>query len=129
MNSIKCTIERIEKSHTEYKFHLDGDILAVANVFKTYRFVHIRHYRDESYSLDRVCCYSHHFEDLVKLLGEKQEGNPSTWKYFCETMIKNGVTIERKDDHIEKCSIGEFTQTVRLKKLSVNKNILNFLNT
>ena len=34
MNSIKRTIEEIEKSATEYKFHLDGDIFAVVIVFK-----------------------------------------------------------------------------------------------
>ena len=66
MNSIKRTIDGIEKSPTEYKFHLD--IFAVVNVFKTYRFVHIRHYRDETYPLDGVCYHPNHFEDLVKLL-------------------------------------------------------------
>ena len=54
MNSIKRTIEGTEKSPTEYKFNLDGDIFAVVNVFKTYRFVHIRHYRDETNLLDGV---------------------------------------------------------------------------
>ena len=37
MNSIKRTIDGVEKTPTEYKFHLDGDIFAVVNVFKTYR--------------------------------------------------------------------------------------------
>ena len=55
MNSIKRTIDGLEKTPTEYKFHLDGDIFAVVNVFKTNRFVHIRHYRDETYPLDGVC--------------------------------------------------------------------------
>ena len=80
MNSIKHTIEGIEKSATEYKFYFDGDIFAVVNVFKTDRFVHIRHYRDETYPLYDACYYSIYFEDLVKLLGGKREGNPSTWK-------------------------------------------------
>ena len=55
MNYIKLTIEGIEKSPTEYKFHLDGNIFAVVNVFKTYRCVNIRHYREEIYQLDGVC--------------------------------------------------------------------------
>ena len=94
MNYIKRIIEGIEKGPTEYKFYLDGDIFAVVNIFKTYRFLHIRHYRDETHPVDGVCYYSNHFEDLVKLL-EKREGNL---------------------DHIKKITIGEFTQTVSLKK-------------
>ena len=62
--------------------------LQFVNVFKTYRFVHIRHSRDDTYPLDGVCYYSNHFEDLVKLLGEKRERNPSKWKYFGETIKK-----------------------------------------
>ena len=65
MNSIKRTIEGIEKSYTEYRFHLDGDLFAVVNVFKTYKFVYIRHYRDETYLLDGVCYYSNHFPDSI----------------------------------------------------------------
>ena len=38
MNSIKRIIEGIEKSPTEYKFHLDCDIFAVGNIFKAYTF-------------------------------------------------------------------------------------------
>ena len=68
INSIKRAIDGVEKTPTEYKFHLDDDIFAVVNVFKTYRFVHIRHYRDETYPLDEVYHYSNHFEDFVKLL-------------------------------------------------------------
>ena len=49
MNSIKRTIDGVEKTPTEYKFHLDGDIFAFVKVFKTYRF---RHSRDETYPLD-----------------------------------------------------------------------------
>ena len=52
MNSIKRTIDGVEKTPTEYKFYLDGDIFAVVNVFKIYRFVHIRHYTVETYRLD-----------------------------------------------------------------------------
>ena len=48
VNYFKITIDGVEKTHTEYKFRLDGVIFAVVNVFKTYRFVHIRHYRDET---------------------------------------------------------------------------------
>ena len=88
MNSIKRTIEGIEKSPTEYKFHIHGDIFDVVNVLKTYRFVHIRHYREETYPLDGVCYYSNHFEDRVKLLEKKRVVNPSTWKYFGETIKK-----------------------------------------
>ena len=51
MNSIKRTIDGVEKTPTEYKFHLDGDIFAVVNVFKTYRFVHIRHYQRRDISI------------------------------------------------------------------------------
>ena len=36
MNSIKRTIDGVEKTPTEYKVHLDGDIFAVVNVFKTF---------------------------------------------------------------------------------------------
>ena len=68
MNSIKCTMEGIEKSPTEYKFSLDGDIFDVVYIFKTFRFVHLRHYRDETYPLDDVCYHPNNFEDLVKLL-------------------------------------------------------------
>ena len=84
MNYIKRTIERIEKSHTEYKFHLNGYIFAVVNVFKTYRFVHIRYYRDKTYPLDGICYYSNHFEDLVKIIGKK-----TRWKYSGETILKS----------------------------------------
>ena len=97
LNCIHRTIDGIEKSSTEYKFHLDDDILAVVNVIKSYRFVHNRHYRDKTYPLDDVCYYSSHFEDLVKLLGGKREGNPSPYKYFGETIIfftLNGKTRE-----------------------------------
>ena len=73
MNSIKRTFEGIEKSPTEYKFHLDCEIFSVVNVFKTYRFVHIRHYKDEIYLLDGVCYYSNHFEDLVNLLEQTEK--------------------------------------------------------
>ena len=78
MNSIKGTIEGIKKSHTEYKFHLDCDIFTDVNVFKTFRFVHIRHYRDETYPLDGVCYHQNHFEVLVKLLAKTRR------KYFNE---------------------------------------------
>ena len=79
MNSIKRIIDGVEKTFTEYKFHLDGDIFAIVNVFETYIFVHLRHYRNETYPLDGVCYYSNHFEDLVKLLRKKKrEGNPGT---------------------------------------------------
>ena len=61
MNSIKRTIDGVERTPTEYKFHLDGNIFAVVNVFKTYRFIHIRH-------------YSNHFEDLVNLLEKNEKG-------------------------------------------------------
>ena len=123
---IKRTIDGVEKTPTEYKFHLDGDIFAVVIAFKTYRFVHIRYYRDETYPLDGVCYYSNYFEDLVKLLGKIRERNPSKWKYFGETIKK--WSYHRKEGqanlgHIEKCSIGDFTQTVSLQKLLVN----NFL--
>ena len=86
----------MEKSPTEYKFHLDGDIFAVVKVFKTYRFVYIRHYSDETYPLDGVCYYSNHFEDLVKKNWGKRERNPSTWNIYVKRS-KTGVTIERKD--------------------------------
>ena len=66
INYIKRTIAGVEKSLTEYKCHLDRDIFAVVNVFKTYRFVHIRHYRDETYPFDGETYYSNHFEDLLK---------------------------------------------------------------
>ena len=46
MNFIKRTIDGLEKTPTEYKFNLDGDMFAVVNVFKTYWFIRIRHYRD-----------------------------------------------------------------------------------
>ena len=82
MNSIKRTIDGVEKTPTEYKFHLDGDIFAVVNICKTYRCVHIRHYKDETYPLDEVCYYSNHFEDLVKIIGKNEEGiqaNGNIW--------------------------------------------------
>ena len=82
MNSIKRTIDGVEKTPMEYKFHLDGDIFAVVNVFKTYRFLHIRHYRDETDPLIRVCYYSNHFEDLVKLLGEKPRKESKQMEIF-----------------------------------------------
>ena len=94
MNYIKRTIERIKKNPTEYKFHLDGDIFVVVNVFKTYRFVHIRHYRDETYPLDGVCYYSNYFEDLVKVLGRKREGIQSHGNISVKRS-NNGVIIER----------------------------------
>ena len=96
MNSIKRTIDEVENTPTEYKFHLDGDIFAVVNVFKTYRFVHIRHYRDETYPLDGVCYYSNHFEDLVKLLEKNDKGIQANGNILVKRS-KNGVTIERKD--------------------------------
>ena len=96
MNYIKRTIDGVEKAPTEYKFHLDGDIFAVVNVFKTYRFVHIRHYRDETYPLDGVCYYSNHFEDLVKLLEKNEKGIQANGNISVKRS-KNGVTIERKD--------------------------------
>ena len=107
MKSIKRSIEGIEKSPTEYKFHLDGDTFAVVNVFKTYRFVHIRHYRDETYPFDGVCYYSNHFEDLVKFL-EKREWHPNKWKYFGETIKKwsdHRTEGQENLDDIEKCNI------------------------
>ena len=73
INYIKRTINGVEKTPTEYKFQLDGDIFAVVNIFKTSRFLHIPHYRDDTYALDGVCYYSNHFEDLVKLLGKKRK--------------------------------------------------------
>ena len=79
---IKRTIDGVEKTPTEYKFHLDGDIFAVVNVFKTYRFVHIRHYRDETYPLNGVCYYSNHFEDLVKLLEKKTRKESKQMEIF-----------------------------------------------
>ena len=94
MNSIKRTIDGVEKTPTEYKFHLDGDIFAV--VFKTYRFVYIRHYRDETYPLDGVCYYSNHFEDLEKLLGKNEKGIQANGNILVKRS-KNEVTIERKD--------------------------------
>ena len=36
INSIKRTIDGVEKTPTEYKFRLDGDIFAFVNVFKSY---------------------------------------------------------------------------------------------
>ena len=123
MNYIKRTIDGVEKTPTEYKFHFDGDSFAVVNVFKTDRFVHIRHYRDVTYPLYGVCYYSNHFEDLVKLLGGKRERNPSKWKYFGETDKKwsyHRTEGQENLDLIEQCRMGEFTQTVSLKKLSVN---------
>ena len=54
---------------------------------------------------------------------EKRGGNQSTWKYFGEAIQKWSYhTTEGQENlnHIEKGSIGEFTQTVSLKKLSVN---------
>ena len=82
MNSIKRTIDGVEETPAEYKFHLDGDIFAVVNVFKTYRFVHIRYYRDETYPLDGVCYYSNHFEDLVKLLEKKTRKESKQMEIF-----------------------------------------------
>ena len=70
MNDIKHTIGGIKKGPAEYKFHLDGDIFAVVNVFKTHRCVHIRHYRDDTYPMDGACYYSNHFEDLG-IIGNK----------------------------------------------------------
>ena len=64
------------------------------------------------------------FEDFVKLLGGKREGNPSTWKYFGETIKKSSyhrTEGQENLDVIEKCSIGEFIQTVSLKKHSVSQ--------
>ena len=66
------------------------------NLFNTFRFVHIRHYRDETYPLDGVCYYSNHFEDLVKLLGQKDKGIQANVNISVKRS-KNGVTIERKD--------------------------------
>ena len=74
MNYIKRTMEGIENSPTEYKFYLDGAIFAVVKLFKTYRCIHIQHYIDETYLLDGVCYHPNHFEDLVKLLGENENG-------------------------------------------------------
>ena len=96
MNSIKRTIDGIEKTPTEYKFHLDGDIFAVVNVFKTYRFVHILHYRDETYPLNGVFHYSNHFVDLGKLLEKNEKGIQENGNISVKRS-KNGVTIERKD--------------------------------
>ena len=96
MNSIKRTIEGREKNPTEYKFHVDCDIFAVVNVFQTYRFVHIRYYRDEAYPLDDVCYHPNHFEDLVKLL-EKNEKEIQTLGSISVKRSKNGIIIERKD--------------------------------
>ena len=73
MNSIMRAIDGVEMTPTESIFHFDGGIFAVVNVFKTYRFVHIRHYRDETYPLDGVCYYSNHFEDHVKLLAKHEK--------------------------------------------------------
>ena len=84
----------IEKTPTEYAVHLDGDIFAVVNVFKTYRFVHIRH-TETRHIHWMVYVITQPFWRSCKIIGEKREGNPSTWKYFGETIKK--VTIERKD--------------------------------
>ena len=43
MNSIKRTIKGIEKSSTEYKFHLDGDIFAVVKDLYTFDITETRH--------------------------------------------------------------------------------------
>ena len=70
--------------------------------------------RDQTYPLDGVCYYSNHFEDI----GKKRERNPSKWKYFGETIKKWSYhRTEGQDNlnHIEKCRIGEFTQTVSQK--------------
>ena len=96
MHSIKRTIDGVEKTPTEYKFHLDGDIFAVVNVFITYRFVHIRHYRGDTYPLDGVCYYSNHFKDLVKLFGKNEKGIQAHVNISVKRS-KNGVTIKRKD--------------------------------
>ena len=71
MNYIKRTIEELEKSPTEYEFNLDGDIFSVVNVFNTYRFAYIRHYRDETYPLYVIT--QSIFEDRVKLLGKNKK--------------------------------------------------------
>ena len=54
MNYIKPTIECRGKAPAEYKFHLDGDIFAVVNVYQTFRIVHIQHYRDKTNPLSGV---------------------------------------------------------------------------
>ena len=82
MNYIKRTIEGIEKSPTEYKFHLDGVTFALVNVFKTYICVHVRHYRDETYPLYGVGYYSNHFDDLVKLSRKKTRREPKHMEIF-----------------------------------------------
>ena len=70
MNSIKSTIEGIEKSTTEYKVHLDGDI--------------------------HCCYYSNHFEDLVKLLEKNVKGIQAHGNISVKRS-KTGFTIEGKD--------------------------------
>ena len=67
------------------------------------------------------------FARSSKIIGKKRERNPIKWKYFGETIKKwsyHRTEGQENLGHIEQCSIGEFTQTVSLKKLSVNKNIL-----
>ena len=100
MNSIKRTIEGIEKSPTEYKVHLDGDIVAVGNVFQTFRFLHIRHYRAQTYPLDGMCYHPNHLKDLVKSLRKKQQEEYTNDRKYFGDMIKNGVTIEWKENDI-----------------------------
>ena len=58
---------------------------------------------------------SNHFEEIGKLL--EQNENPSTWKYFGATIKKwsyHRTEGQENLDHIENCSIGEFTLTVSL---------------
>ena len=88
MNFIKRTIEGIEKKHTEYKFHFNGDISAVVNVFQHFRFVQIRHYREDTYLLSGMCFHPAHFDDRVKLLGKTRRIHTNAWKYLGETIRK-----------------------------------------
>ena len=81
INYIKHTIEGIEKNPREYEFHFDGDIFAVVDVFQTYRCVHIRHYRDDTYPMDGVYYHQNHYEDLAKLL-EKTRSEPKHLEIF-----------------------------------------------
>ena len=85
MNSSKRNIEGNEKTSTEYKFHLDGDIFIVVSVFinNVYTF----DITEQDISIEwRVL--SPRFRQCCKHFGGKREGYTNAWKYFSETIIK-----------------------------------------
>ena len=67
----------------EYKFHLDCVIFTIVNVYQTYRFIHIQHYRDETYPLYDACYHPKHFEDHEKLLENTSQIHKllESWSY------------------------------------------------